>query len=353
MFASPPKGIGLNQFQAFYFFDPRCIDKDSKFRCSEYISGDYIGVKLKLKERKFQGQALQGANFNGAYLNLANFEGSNLESTTFFMTHLWRANFSKANLRRADFQWARLRKANFEMADLQDANFQFVNAPRANFQKANLRGANFENAENLRAVNFKGAYYDEATRFPTSWGKNPRETREYAKKRGLILKRMGTHPGEYLERANLDLGILPCTFENKMRKDIDSYMEDDSIQRVIEETKHMALNYRCELGVTEFTLELHPFCLGQFSGVAKGIDSQFQAAIQMVWVPQKKSYYYKLIERYGFSEEGWLNPAEDGQALMGGRPSNNRISSTKTLEDFICMAEVAPHSSKILEDESS
>jgi uncharacterized protein YjbI with pentapeptide repeats len=84
---------------------------------------------------------------------------------------------SGAILSGIDLKNAYLYVANFSHTDLSDANFCGATFDAAYFQRARLFGANFYGATIVRDVSFRGALYDNKTKFPS--GIDPITARAY------------------------------------------------------------------------------------------------------------------------------------------------------------------------------
>ncbi len=122
-------------------------------------------------QREFPQINLSGASLVGVDLSEANFQGANFQGAD-----LRETNLSKANLANVNFQGARLRRTNLIDTNLINADFQKANLYRTKLLRANLSNANFGRADlrigadlrdaNITGTNFRGALYDEYTKFP-------------------------------------------------------------------------------------------------------------------------------------------------------------------------------------------
>jgi uncharacterized protein YjbI with pentapeptide repeats len=126
-----------------------------------YASGQRDFQRINLPKAELSGVDLSGCNFTEA-----NFQGADLRES----------NLSRCNLSRVNFKGARLRRTNLIGSTLQGADFQGANLYRAKLIRSDLQNADFGRADlrigadlreaNITNTNFKGALYDEYTKFP-------------------------------------------------------------------------------------------------------------------------------------------------------------------------------------------
>lgn len=98
---------------------------------------------------------LQSLNLTGTKLSRSNLSGAECFQTIFI-----EGNFKDAILDEANLKEANLTKAVLDGAKLRGTNLEY-----ANLQEASLKGADFTNAK-VANVNWKGAIYDDKTKFP-------------------------------------------------------------------------------------------------------------------------------------------------------------------------------------------
>jgi len=122
-------------------------------------------------QRSFAGAQLAGLELTGLDLSEVDLSGANLSGAD-----LREANLSRANLSQANLQGAKLRRTNLVGATLKGADLQRANMYRTKLIRADLTGANLARADlrigaDLRGAaitdtTFRGALYDEYTKFP-------------------------------------------------------------------------------------------------------------------------------------------------------------------------------------------
>jgi len=127
----------------------------------------------------YSNQSLKDARFRGANLVGANFQSANLQRAVYKQANATKANFQEATLYdsvcaggtfyEADFSNADLSKADFKNADLREADFSNADLSKADFRNADLRNANLSGAKLFRTwvsgADFSGANLDGAQLF--------------------------------------------------------------------------------------------------------------------------------------------------------------------------------------------
>ncbi|GAB4170342.1 MAG: hypothetical protein Fur0032_09160 [Terrimicrobiaceae bacterium] len=132
--------------------------------------------------KDFQDADLGQTNFMRVRLNKADFSGTTLTLVTFRQSDLSGSNFTGANFGpETKFIESTLNDAVLEGLDLKGADFSKVNLRGANLKKtsnwgdvsdctfsdANLCGADLSGAKgDMETVQWSGAIYDDATKFP-------------------------------------------------------------------------------------------------------------------------------------------------------------------------------------------
>ncbi len=134
-----------------------------------YNSGERDFSKLQLRRIDLRGANLRGVNLEGSDLSYADLRdadlsNANLSGCYFNEANLTGAKLNSANLQGAYLIKAYLTKANFTKANLHETYLTGSFLTKANLMKADLSGA-FLNGAHLGGSFFKGAVYDNATRF--------------------------------------------------------------------------------------------------------------------------------------------------------------------------------------------
>lgn len=150
----------------------------------DYILKDAKFIGSDLTDARLAGADLRGADFTSAQLEKADISGADLRGAK-LDAHFIGAKFDKANLDeqtlilppasrkydgtilpRPDMAGATLQSGNlsFNEASLRKVKF-YGNIEGVDFRKADLRGADFSEATNAELAMFKGAIYDQLTRW--------------------------------------------------------------------------------------------------------------------------------------------------------------------------------------------
>ena len=131
-----------------------------------------------LKTASFRGANLRHAVFRKANMEGADFSGAKLEGAVFTDAKAWNANFSKTeiHLLRATLDALKAEDILGQFADKSNGALSFRNsnmrdavilgdAGGVDFRGVDFRGANLSGATNLEKASFKGAQFDETTRW--------------------------------------------------------------------------------------------------------------------------------------------------------------------------------------------
>jgi uncharacterized protein YjbI with pentapeptide repeats len=134
-----------------------------------YETGERQFLNLQLRGADLRGINLSQADLRGADLSKANLREVNLSGANLAEAQLNEADLSSANLEGANLSEtslikAYLIKANLRSANLRDAYLTGAYLTKSIFTDADLKGA-YLNGTQLTGANFKGARYDQKTRF--------------------------------------------------------------------------------------------------------------------------------------------------------------------------------------------
>ena len=171
----------------------------AKFDSAILESADFANAVLK--DASFQNADLRKASFRKALLDGADFSGAKLQGADFSDAKAWKANFSKtvihllgdspeaAKQARETGTGASNGSLSFRDSDMRDAVIM-GDAYGVDFRYTDLRGANLSSVANLGNAYFKGAKYNEATR----WSLDP-------EKAGAVLVKTETPKNEKIADA--------------------------------------------------------------------------------------------------------------------------------------------------------
>nr|WP_069792071.1 pentapeptide repeat-containing protein [Cyanobacterium sp. IPPAS B-1200]OEJ77328.1 hypothetical protein A5482_06400 [Cyanobacterium sp. IPPAS B-1200] len=136
---------------------------------AKYNWGERDFPKLQLRRIDLRNADLKGANFRGSDFSYADLRGADLSRADLRDCYFNEANLTGTKLKGANLQGAYFIKAYLIKADLSKANIKeayltgsFVT--KASFVKADLCGA-FLNGTHIGGADFRGAVYDNSTRF--------------------------------------------------------------------------------------------------------------------------------------------------------------------------------------------
>ncbi|MGB5772899.1 MAG: pentapeptide repeat-containing protein [Crocosphaera sp.] len=155
-----------------------------------YENGHRDFRNFQLRRADLRGINLSNTDFRGvdlSYTNLrdVNFSGADLRDVYFNEADLTGANFSGANLEGASLIKVYLIKANCYRTNLTGAYLTGAYLTKTNFKEAKFNGA-YLNRANLSAAELKDAYYDEKTRFDSSFNPQNSQMRIIALKKKVI-----------------------------------------------------------------------------------------------------------------------------------------------------------------------
>lgn len=139
------------------------MTEDSPEKLANYIA--ILHARKDFTSGNLSDAQLQGVDFRGCKM-----EGVMLDG----------ANLTDANFQGCDLYWGLLFDANFTNADLSHSKLNGANLKDANFSGANLCGTDFGNdafgrPANLEGANFKNAFYDKLTIFPSDFDLREKE----------------------------------------------------------------------------------------------------------------------------------------------------------------------------------
>lgn len=179
------KGHGMD-FQGAYLL--RCYFA-SPSNTEKTVLKDPIFENAQIPGSKFQGTEIIGTGrFRGVSGTYVDFEGATIEKGDFQNAFLIQSTFNLAKLQGIDFTNAILVESLFKGADLQQASFIGADLRHASFgdpekdqdypallqgaklDGADLRGADIRNIQFDGQASFKGAKYNEETKFPENFG---------------------------------------------------------------------------------------------------------------------------------------------------------------------------------------
>lgn len=214
------------------------------------------------------GQKLQGSTFDNANLHKATFQQCHLGGCTFRNADLSGGFLYRSNFSDADFNGARLHECHFNSSDLRGTSFREADLTKTDFTSSNLCGADFSEAK-LTDVNWKYAFFDEATRFPDGftisddmfWKSDARDPRIEAKIAGLpevgsltfatFLERLNKD----VEKARMDRALAMLKAE---RFQLFAEVAKDAVTGVVKSQSSPDLVYSCRL-----TQDGHYACCSQ------------------------------------------------------------------------------------------
>jgi len=128
--------------------------------------GDLDFSKKTLPEVDISGMDWNRSKFDSCNLSKADFTGTQLVEASFTNAKLDKVKFQATIANHADFTGAKLAGANMKSAILSHAKFKDADLSKVSFAKTDLRQVDLSDCKTLDGAKFKGAFYDESTKFP-------------------------------------------------------------------------------------------------------------------------------------------------------------------------------------------
>jgi uncharacterized protein YjbI with pentapeptide repeats len=155
-----------------------------------YENGQRNFQDFQLRRADLRGLNLSKTDFRGvdlSYSNLrnVNFSGADLRDVYFNEADLTGVDFSGANLEGSSLIKVYLIKANCYQTNLTGAYLTGAYLTKSNFQEAKFNGA-YLNKANLSGAELTDAYYDEKTKFDSSFNPQNHQMKLIATKKKII-----------------------------------------------------------------------------------------------------------------------------------------------------------------------